>query len=102
MKELPRIIQIIDSVIIVERGEVANAIGFSDYHNGKIIIDPSLSESMAQEVFYHELVHWILFKMGNNLEADERFVGLFGSLLNQALESMALDAGDPELEGTVY
>ncbi len=85
--KIPTSIQVIDSIIVVEKGEIASAIGYSDYQNGKIIIDPSLPDSMAKEVFYHELVHWILFKMHNKLEADEKFVGLFGSLLNQALTS---------------
>lgn len=86
--KLPKQVKIIDSVVVVERGEVACAIGFSDYAKGKIIIDPFIQDSMVEEVFYHELVHWILFKMHNKLEADEKFVGLFGSLLNQAIKSM--------------
>lgn len=86
--EIPASIQIIDSTIVVEKGDVASAIGYSDYQKGKIIIDPSLPDSMVEEVFYHELVHWILFKMHNKLEGDEKFVGLFGSLLNQAIKSM--------------
>jgi hypothetical protein len=88
--EIPKTVRIIDSVITVEIGTVACAIGFSDYQNNKIIIDPTVSDSMKQEIFYHELVHWILFKMHNKLEADERFVGLFGSLLNQSLTSAGI------------
>ena len=86
--KLPEHIELIDSVIKIEKGSVACAIGFSDYQNDKIIIEPSLTESMEEEVFYHELTHWILFKMHHKLEKDEKFVCLFGSLLNQAMKTI--------------
>ncbi len=87
-KRLPHSIDLVDSTITIEKRKVANAIGFSDYQESKIIIDPSIAECMVEEVFYHELVHWILYKMHNRLEADEKFVGLFGSLLNQAMKTV--------------
>lgn len=85
---IPKKVEIIDSTITVELSSIAQAIGFADYHNDKIIIDPQVSDSKKEEIFYHELTHWILFKMGHELEADESFVGMFGSLLNQAVKSI--------------
>lgn len=82
---IPKVLQVMDTILKVEYTNIPGAIGFSDYHNDKILIDPTLSESGKEEVFYHELVHWILFKMGNELESDEKFVGMFGALLNQAV-----------------
>lgn len=84
---IPKQIEIIDTKLTVEITPIAGAIGYADYHNDKIIIDPSVSETKKEEIYYHELVHWILFKMGHTLEKDEDFVCLFGSLLNQAIKS---------------
>lgn len=86
--KIPAKFDLVDSTIMVEKGQVATAIGFSDYHNNKIIIDPSVSKDLENAIFFHEIVHWILFKMCNKLEADEKFVGLFGNLLHQAMKSM--------------
>ena len=91
---IPEHVTIIDSVITIKPGKASNSLGFADYTNETILIDPSVSESIEQEVFYHELVHWILFKMHNKLEGDEKFVGLFGSLLNQAMKTVMEKALD--------
>lgn len=84
---IPKRIEIIDTIITVDISPIAQAIGFADYHNDKIIIDPTVSGSKKEEIFFHELTHWILYKMGHELEADENFVAMFGSLLNQAIKS---------------
>jgi predicted SprT family Zn-dependent metalloprotease len=63
-------------------------LGFADYNNDKIIIAENVSESKKEEIFCHELTHWVLFKMGSKLESDEDFVCMFGSLLNQAIKSV--------------
>lgn len=84
---IPTKVNIIDTIVTVEVSQIAQAIGFADYHNDKIIIDPTVSDSKKEEIFYHELTHWILYKMGHELEADEHFVGMFGSLLNQAIKN---------------
>lgn len=85
---IPEQVEIIDTTIKVELAPIAQAIGFADYHNDKIIIDPTIPDSKKEEVFLHELTHWILYKMGHDLEKDEDFVCMFGSLLNQALKSI--------------
>jgi hypothetical protein len=84
---IPKQIEIIDTTIKVEFSPIATAIGFADYYNDKIIIDPPVSESKKEEIYWRKLTRWILYKMGNSLEKDEHFVGLFGSLLNQAIKS---------------
>ncbi len=85
---VPKQFNLIDKTIKVETSMVAGAIGFADYFHDKIIIDESITEDEGkEEIFYHELVHWILFIMRNKLESDEDFVSLFGSLLRQAMKS---------------
>ena len=85
---IPTSINIMDISIAIENKQVSNCIGFADYYNRKILIDPQSSKIVEEEAFYHELTHWILYKMHNKLEADEKFVGIFGSLLNQAMKNV--------------
>lgn len=47
--------------------------------------EPALQERI-QSTFYHELVHFILFSMGEReMTHNEKFVHMFASLLRQAL-----------------
>ncbi len=91
--KIPKEFELIDDLIKVELDKSLNNekghIAFADYVNDKIILDDSdFWRKCQNECFFHELVHWILYKMGNDLEKDEKFVGLFGSLLHQAFKTM--------------
>ena len=47
-----------------------------------IYIKEGLHKTYAEQTFYHELVHAIMFTMGHN-EHDEVFVDCFGVFLHQ-------------------
>jgi hypothetical protein len=87
--EIPKSVYIIDTVVRIEYETMVNELGFADYTNDRIIIAKNVNESKKIEIFWHELTHWILFKMGSKLECDEDFVYLFGSILNQATKNIS-------------
>jgi|GEM_PF-1977437 len=45
-------------------------------------------EDAINVCFFHELVHIILFVMGEDLRYDEKFVSRFAELLYQAIKTM--------------
>ncbi len=48
--------------------------------------DEGLPDIKIEEVFYHELVHFILYSAGEHeLKNNEKFVDVFSGLLHQAL-----------------
>lgn len=47
-----------------------------------IYIKEGLHKTYAEQTFFHELVHAIMFSMGHN-DHDEVFVDAFGALLHQ-------------------
>lgn len=61
------------------------AVGHAIYAEGKIEVDiDSVSAQVAEQSFLHELVHWILYMMGNDeLRNNEQFVDLFAHFLYQ-------------------
>lgn len=70
-----------------------NLVGQSHYGINEIHLQTKeknnciLTEEKQGQVFYHELVHQIIDKMGlamkENIVLDEKFVDLFGGLLHQ-------------------
>ena len=66
---------------IVVRSET-DALGYTDPDACKIIINKKLEGQTTAVTFYHELVHAILFTMGER-NHDERFVEGFAQLLYQ-------------------
>jgi len=57
-------------------------LGFTDPENAQIIINKRLTGQSKDVTFYHELVHAIMFTMGEH-QHDERFVEGFAQLLYQ-------------------
>jgi predicted SprT family Zn-dependent metalloprotease len=91
--KIPKEFELIDDKIKIKLDKLLidkkNHIGFANYQENKIELDDSVYWKHFQEQsFLHELVHWILYKMGSDLEKDEKFVSLFASLLNQAFKTM--------------
>jgi Zn-dependent peptidase ImmA (M78 family) len=66
---------------IVVRSET-DALGYTDPDTGRIIINKKLEGPTTEVTFYHELVHAIMFTMGER-NHDERFVEGFAQLLYQ-------------------
>jgi Zn-dependent peptidase ImmA (M78 family) len=61
------------------------AVGFCNFLNQQILVLSAVSDVQKQQTFCHELVHCILDKMGEtDLNDNEQFVDVFGSLLHQA------------------
>jgi len=70
-------------------------VGRCNFRTDKIILQPyseeiAFSNNEREQIFLHELVHWIIFTMGrnNDLGADEKFIDLFAGMLHQALNTM--------------
>lgn len=75
------------NVRIVPRKEWVDdeTVGFWNAETQSIVVVDGLSDQASQQVFCHELVHAILHNMGEvELNANEKFVDIFGSLLHQA------------------
>ena len=66
--------------------KIKQLIGEAKYSEQKIFLDPSVAPLQTLEQSYiHELVHWILYMMGENeLRSNERIVDLFAHFLYQA------------------
>lgn len=68
----------------------ADALGEAVYRTNTICLSPTsetwlIARDRLEQVFLHELVHFILFSMNSKLHKDEDFTDLFASLLHQAL-----------------
>jgi hypothetical protein len=48
-------------------------------------------EETVEQALVHEMIHWILFIMNNDLVNDEKFVDLFAHLAYQILDSAVYD-----------
>jgi len=80
-------VEFIDNVT----GEDSHTDGMAFYQRSKIEIkkDPSFSRDYVEFIFFHELVHQILFTMSEDkLRDDERFVNRLATSLHQALKTM--------------
>jgi Zn-dependent peptidase ImmA (M78 family) len=78
------------AVRVVPRKEWADdeTVGFWNAENQTISVVAGLEDQATQQVFCHELVHAILHNMCEiELNGNEKFVDLFGSLLHQAWTS---------------
>ena len=63
-------------------------IGLCVYREQRIYIDTEAGpEETVEQALIHEMVHWILFIMNNELVNDEKFVDLFAHLAYQILDS---------------
>ncbi len=74
------------SVEVVDEDEWIDddSVGLCLQERQTILIRGILTDSTKQHTFCHELVHAILHAMGEkDLDDDEQFVDLFGSLLHQ-------------------
>jgi hypothetical protein len=68
-------------------------LGEAGYRRSEIVLQKvlpgvSITEGRQEQVFYHELVHLILHEMHDKNRDDEPFVGVFASLLHQAMITM--------------
>ena len=67
--------------------ENPHLVNMGECHSQKGIIylkpDPNYTESVKEQTYLHEVVHAILFTMGDVGPHDEKFVDGFASLLHQ-------------------
>jgi predicted SprT family Zn-dependent metalloprotease len=69
-------------------------LGEAHHRTNEIFLQPNVDgvkrdKSQIEEIFLHELVHFILDKMGEGkLAGNEKFVAGFAKLLHQALKTM--------------
>jgi predicted SprT family Zn-dependent metalloprotease len=78
--------------------EKTQHVGKAKYADQTITMDPTVTDrEMLEQLFLHELVHWILFMMQkDDMQEDEEFINLFSHFLYQAL--ITARPGDEELE----
>ena len=66
-------------------------INMGECHSQRGIIylkpDPNYSQPVKEQSYCHELVHAILFTMGDNGPHDEKFVDGFAALLHQYMNT---------------
>ena len=66
-----------------------DAVGFWNSQNSTISVLDGLGDDKTQQIFCHELVHAILSNMAeDDLNNNEKFVDVFGSLLQQFWSSI--------------
>lgn len=71
--------------------------GKASYHVNKIFLVPntpifSISKERQEQVFWHEVVHWIMFQLGKDeLREDEEFVDLLADKIMQIVNTMEGD-----------
>lgn len=80
----------IKTVIITKKGEwdEERTIGKADYENQKIIIDTTFVScpEMLEQVYFHELLHWIYFILGETeMQRNEKLIDLVAHLLYQSI-----------------
>lgn len=69
-----------------------DVVGLYDPMNHRITVVVN-SQQMMEHAFFHELIHCILFALGQNeLSEDEAFVDTFAGLLHQALKTATYEA----------
>jgi len=75
-------------------GELDEAKGLAEYRKSQITIQPAsndncITDEMIEETFFHELIHWILYKLDEDkLRSNEKFVSEVSQLLHQAFQTM--------------
>ena len=88
------VIEVVDEPLLDSRH---GNIGEARYTRNEIALQPecvsfSRPDTYREQVFCHELVHWILHEMfENELRSNEKFVDNFASLLHQAFTSMEFE-----------
>jgi hypothetical protein len=97
MFEIPKSFNLAGQLIEIEKHEnlykEQSALGKSIYIESKIFLDSGTSSKLQQEqVFCHELIHWIFFIMNEDgLRTDEKKVDIMAHLLHQALTTASND-----------
>jgi len=99
---IPKQFQILNTVVSVEFdpmfASLTNCLGQARYHENRIILQtPSqeYTEGVIYQTFLHEMIHFILDKIGESeLRANEKFVDLFASALDQVEQSSIYEVED--------
>lgn len=75
----------------------SDVVGEARYRDNTILIQDNGEQvnmiiSKMEQVFFHELVHYILNAMGEDkINSNDKFVDLFASLLHQAITTFEYD-----------
>lgn len=79
----------ITTKLLTEEGEgEKNTIGKADYKNLQIIIDTTLGvhEKHLEQIYYHELCHWIFYVMDEHeMQKNEKLIEVFSHFLYQSI-----------------
>ncbi len=76
----------IDVVIDENLLKSRKLLGEAQYPAQRIVLDSGLlKQQLSEQNYYHELVHWILYVMNEDVLRDnEKFVDVFATFLHQA------------------
>jgi len=72
-------------------------LGHACYRTNELVLQPHTeavprTTEQIDQVFFHEITHFILNKMGEDeLAANEKFVDLFGTFLHQMIQTAEYD-----------
>jgi hypothetical protein len=81
--KIPKSFQLAGFKWLVKHQPSLNNLGECHSSKGLIFLRDEQTESAKQQAFCHELVHAILFSMGDSGPHDEKFVDGFAYLLHQ-------------------
>jgi hypothetical protein len=79
---IPKTFQLVGCKWTVKIVKDMTDLGRCDPATFTVYIKEGLNPSYAEQTFFHELTHAIMFSMGHN-DHDEVFVDAFGALLHQ-------------------
>lgn len=89
---IPKTVQILGHTITVEYDQDLmlneSAYGMAHFNENRIVLQSpgkKVALSIMRQTFYHELTHFMLFYMNNELYMDEKFVDDFGQILHQVM-----------------
>jgi predicted SprT family Zn-dependent metalloprotease len=99
--DIPRRLKLLGRTITVEYDPMLDGrdgtVGEARYTSDSIALQPNTDtfrrpQTQLEQVFLHELVHYILNEMNEyNLRDNEKFVDVFAGLLHQALTTMEFE-----------
>jgi hypothetical protein len=87
----------------------SDSVGISKLRKNAIVlqtgdgVEVSRPPSMVEQVFFHEIVHWIFHILGEDeFDANEKLVDLVGHALHQAFTTMEFNEEENEHEVEMY
>jgi len=89
--KIPKKFKLCGQTITIEYSDTIikdeQAHGLSLFEKNKIILESKRNRERTEQTYIHELVHFILYNINNDLGGDEKFVDIFATMLHHAMNS---------------